>query len=151
MLYDAVYLAIQNLVPPASLPWPLSSLSWMPSMQNLNSLPELSQFMVNWRDDANHVVIVFTDEEGQSYLYKDQGADYGLKQSELLTAIQNAIGLSVYTFTPETLKTMQKWNGELVGWEPLTQFGGKWFELTANAAIMYENLLEILDETACKE
>jgi hypothetical protein len=154
MLYDAVYLAVQNLVPAALLPWQLSQLDWVSSMQNVNSVPQLGQFLINWRDDANHVIIVFTDEEGQSYLYKDWGGtnvEYGLLQGELLQAIANAVNLYMYTFTPDPLKTKTTFLGKNVGWEPLTQFGGKWYKLTSNAAIMYESLLEILDETACGE
>ena len=156
MLYDAVYLAVQNLVPASMLPWLLSDLSWLTFMQNVNSLPQLDQFAINWRDDAHHVVIVFTDEEGQSYLYKGIGTstpEYGLLQEEILEAIGSAVDLYVYTFTPETLKQKTTWglNGKKVGWEPLTQFNGKWFTLTSSATIMYESLLEILDETACSE
>ena len=98
------------------------------------------------------ILIVFTDEEGQSYLYKDWGSssmEYGLTQGELVQSIASAVNLYVYTFTPNALKTKTTWNGNDVGWEPLTQFAGKWFELTQSAAIMYENVLEILDETAC--
>ena len=154
MLYDALYLAIHNLCSSASLPWPLSALTWNSTMQTVDSQPPIDQFIVNWRDDAKRVVIVFTDEEGQSYLYKDLGGanmGYGLTQAEILQTIQGTVDLKIYTFTPETLKNVQKWNGDLTGWEPLTQLGGKWYELTQSAGIMYENLLEILDENACTE
>ena len=159
MLYDAVYLAIHNLVPTVSLPWPIYDLSWVnPSItgsqnQEAGSIPELDLININWRDDAHHVVIVFTDEAGQSYLWKNvndpANSSYKITQDELVFTIQNAIDLSVYTFTPESLKDTQSWNNGPDGWEPLTQFLGKWYKLTSNAATMYDNLLEILDETAC--
>ncbi len=154
MLYDAVYLSVMNLVAPSLLPYALVELSWNSAMQKVNSLPQLGQFQINWRDDANHVIILFTDEEGQSYLYKDWGSSspsYELEQSEILQAIQNADDLYVYTVTPTKLADKTTWAGKEVGWEPLTAFGGKWFELTASATKMYENLLEILDDTACSE
>jgi hypothetical protein len=155
MLYDAVYLAIHNLVPTVSLPWPINTLSWISpaGAQEVGSFPDLELIDINWRDDAHHVVIVFTDEPGQSYLWKninDPGNEqYRITQDELVFAIQNSIDLSVYTFTPDTLKNTQSWNGGLDGWEPLTQFLGKWYKLTSNAATMYDSLLDILDETAC--
>tara|TARA_R110002074_G_scaffold14606_7_gene50307 strand:- start:6064 stop:8193 length:2130 start_codon:yes stop_codon:yes gene_type:complete len=162
MLYDAIYLSIHNLLPAASLPWPVSGLSWSsPSnLQLVGSYPDIDQFKINWRNDSNHVVIVFTDEEGQSYLWKnmnDPGNEVcGIPESELILTIQNAIDLSVYTFTPEGVKNASPstWpaNGCATGgWESLTQFFGKWYKLTSNAAIMYENLLEILDDTACSD
>ena len=163
MLYDAVYLAIHNLVPTVSLPWPISTLSWEDAtgFQEAGSYPPLGQFEINWRDDANHVVIVFTDEEGQSYLWKnmnDPGNEMcGITENELILTIQNAIDLSMYTFTPEGVKGSSganPWPGQCItggGWESLTQFLGKWYKLTSNAAIMYENLLEILDDTACSD
>jgi len=150
MLYDAIYLAIHNLVAPGNLPWPINQLQWYPTV---NSIPELNKFNINWRDDTHHVIILFTDEEGQSYLEKDinNSPILGLTQDEIIYTIQNSIDLSIYTFTPDTLKNIQSWNGKKTGWEPLTQFQGKWYKLTSNAAIMYENLLDILDETACGE
>jgi len=162
MLYDAIYLAIHNLVPTVSLPWPINTLSWEdPSGSSAaGSYPDLDQFEINWRDDANHVVIVFTDEDGQSYLWKnmnDPGNEVcGITEGELVSTIQNATNLSVYTFTPEGVKNggPLSWAfgcGGGGGWEPLTQFLGKWYKLTSNAAIMYENLLEILDDTACSD
>ena len=161
MLYDAIYLAIRNLVPSQSLPWPIESLSWESSggIKYADSFPSIDQFEINWRDDTNHVVIVFTDEEGQSYMWKNvtdpANEMCGITQDELITTIQNAIDLSVYTFTPEGVKDALPagWGPACAsgGWEPLTQFFGKWYKLTSNAAIMYENLLEILDDTACSD
>jgi hypothetical protein len=152
MLYDAVYLAVHNLGPASGLSWQLDELSWLSNIQNISSVPQLNQFIVDWRPDAHHIVIVFTDEAGQSFLFKDMnspGPSYGLLQSDVLQAIQNSLDLNVYTFTPTFLKTMVDWQGTKTGWEPLTQYGGKWYELTSSTAIMYEKLLEILDENAC--
>ena len=161
MLYDAIYLSIRNLVPTQLLPWPIETLSWESSggTQFADSLPGIDQFEINWRDDTNHVVIVFTDEEGQSYMWKNitdpPNEMCGITEDELITTIQNAVDLSVYTFTPEGVKDVPSviWGPACAGggWESLSQFSGKWYKLTSNAAIMYESLLEILDETACGE
>ena len=62
MLYDAVYLSIHNLIDPMNLPVPIAGLQWSGVGE---SVPPMNQFNINWRPDAHHVVIVFSDEEGQ--------------------------------------------------------------------------------------
>ena len=146
MLYDAVYLAIHNIVSPSSLAYTLADLFWFSTtMMEISSDPVVSQFKIDWREDAHHVVILFTDEEGQSFLTPS------ITQEVLLEAIQGAIDLYVYPFSPETLQEKTLWNGKKAGWGPLTQYGGQWFPLTSNPAVLYGNLMQILDDTACGE
>ena len=154
MLYDAVYLSIWNLVSLSDPPWIPNQLDWKTNITYVDSTPSLGNFKITWREDAHRVIIVFTDEDGQSYLHKEvQPGNFekGITQEELLETISYADDLNIYTFTPETFKNKVLWNGKKVGWEPLTQYAGKWYKLTNNAAIIYENLLDILDETACGE
>jgi len=40
--------------------------------------------------------------------------------------------------------------GQQGGFEPLTIFGGQWFELVGNPAQLYENLMQIIDDNACE-
>ena len=40
--------------------------------------------------------------------------------------------------------------GEPAGFEPLTIYGGQWFELVSNPAQIYENLMQIIDDNACE-
>jgi len=151
MLLDALYLSILNLVPAEDAPYLLIDLVWNTNW-NVFSIPTLvsGQFSMNWREDANHVIVLFTDEPTQSYL------DPKLFPDDLHKLISSATDLSIYTFTTETYKSKQSWNSDLMGyydqgWEQFTSPEGRWYKLTSNAVTMYENLLEIIDEAACGE
>ena len=54
----------------------------------------MNQFNINWRPDAHHVVIVFSDEEGQSYTNPD------ITQQNIIDAAGAADDLVIYTFSP---------------------------------------------------
>ena len=157
-LYDAVYLSLWNLAPPSALPWPIEHLSFLFNlgMSNLFSIPDPQNFEINWREGAQHVVIVFTDEPGQSYVTMMSDLDDimtsyhdGLKQIHLQQLISNCIDLNVYTFTKIAQKNCN-YMQQKAGWEPLTIYGGQWFELVANPAQLYENLMQIIDDNACE-
>ena len=145
--YDAIYLAIHNLIPPAFLPYQLADLEWGPSQwyvgTSSSSVPPIEQWYINWRDDAKHVIILFSDEEGQSYLKPK------ITESVLVDMINVADELVVYAFTSPTIMS-GIWGDT---YEPLTKagMGGKIYELTMKAIVMYNSLLEILDETACSK
>ena len=138
MLYDALYLSLFNIAIPATPP-DKDILIWE---NKVNSSPVLSNFAFSWREDANRVVIVFTDENGQSYL------DPKIEQTDLIETIQAVEDLNVYAFTNNSSKE----NGTLEnGWAPVaSSTGGEWFELTPNPGVMYAHLLEILDENICE-
>lgn len=154
MTYDAVYLAIHNIVAAANLYYSPQDLNWnisgalAPGWGYVNeSEPPLDQFEINWRNDAHRVIILFTDEIGQSYLHPDgQPNVVAITQDVLVTAIKGVIDLKIYVFSMFWLKNKINW-----GWAPLTlnDTAGKFFTLTNSAIEMYANLLEILDETAC--
>jgi hypothetical protein len=141
--YDAIYLTIHNLVGALSLPYQLSDLGWGTDMwgSNSSSNPPINGWNISWREDAKHVIILFSDEEGQSYL------DPKITESILVNMIIAADELSVYVFTQQWLIDF----GASDNYEPLTMagMGGKVYSLTMKAIEMYNNLLEILDETAC--
>jgi len=158
MLYDMIYLLMKGIVPQTSMPYQISDLQWIPWV---GSDPDLQNFSVNWRPNANHVIIVFTDEDGQSYMNSptlppiDGKTAFGngyITQPILLDLIKQDPKLSVYTFTPLYYKTYN-FAGKLGGWEPLSLASalGKWFELTNSATEIYAHLSEILSETACGE
>lgn len=140
MLYDALYLSIHNLIDPADLPVQISSLSW--NFVVGDSSPTLQSFDINWREDANRVVIVFSDEEGQSYLNPN------ITQDNIIDSINLVDNLYVYTFSTYSTKDSVKWTGEKTGWAPVA-VNGSWFELSSSAADMFDSLMQILDETAC--
>ena len=54
----------------------------------------------------------------------------------------------IYVFS----KKWHKDNGSTYpGWGPLCDAsGGKWYELTSDMPTMYNNLMDIIDENACK-
>ena len=158
MLYDMIYLLMKGIVPQTSMPYQISDLQWIPWV---GSVPDLQNFSVSWRPNANHVIIVFTDEDGQSYMNSptlppiDGKTAYGngyITQPILLDLIKKDPKLSVYTFTPLYYKTYN-FAGKPGGWEPLSLASalGKWFELTNSATEIYAHLSEILSETACGE
>jgi len=159
-IYDIIYLSLWNLAPTSSLPWPISDLSFLENFGSWNEVytdPKPQNFEINWRDDAQHVIIVFTDEAGQSYvsmldqlnvlssLYHE-----GISQNDLQQLISNCIDLNVYTFTKPAHKGPASYMGEPAGFEPLTIYGGQWFELVSNPAQIYENLMQIIDDNACE-
>ncbi len=131
MLYDAVFLAIRNLVDPVA--FPPFQMVWE---DEITSTPSINNFLVNWREDAKHVVIVFSDEEGQSYLQPS------VTQERIIDYASAADELFIYSFSKQSDKQGNN------GWEPIC-IGGSWHKLTANAGEMFDALMEIIDETAC--
>ena len=134
MLYDAVLLSIRNLVPPGVL-LPMPALSW-DNPGSISSDPTIQNWSINWREDVNHVVIIFSDEPGQSYLSPEVTQDILLEQAN---AAEN---LSIYTFSENSDQ-----NGAW-GWGPVS-VGGSWDPLTVSPQVMFDNLMDIVEETAC--
>lgn len=130
MLYDALYLSIRNLTaprfPPVVYAWEV----------NVSSSPSVSNWFVNWREDAHHVVIVFSDEEGQSYMAPR------VVQEEITSTALAADDLSIYTFSKHVHR-----NGNW-GWRSVA-VGGGWSTLTASPNQMFSRLMDIVNETAC--
>jgi hypothetical protein len=139
MLYDALYLAAHNLATdPNLLPYQIVEfVGWSGAADGSN--PGIQNFIINWREDANKVIILFTDEEGQSYLNPE------LEQEDVLLALTLAEDLSVYTFSPAGLQ-----HNTLLedGWGPLA-IGGSWRLLSNDQAEMFESLMDVLDESVC--
>lgn len=158
MLYDALYLALKDVS--ATEPWQLDELTWttMVGSSIAESVPPLQDFKINWRPNAKRVIIVFSDEHGQSYMIPKSllggnwNSNYdGITQSILLTMIGSAIDTSIYTFSNPSSKNSSMPFGA-TGWEPLsTASGGKWYELKHSPTQMYSNLMEILDKEVCGE
>ena len=137
MLLDAVYLAVHNIT--TTLPKLISDFSWIgvnsPGLGVIESSPELQNFKIDWRPNADRIVIVFTDEPPQTYLHPP------LDPQEVITAVSGVPQLKLYTFTKSTAKAK---------WEAISLAGnGEWFLLTSNPTEMYANLMEILSDI-CK-
>jgi hypothetical protein len=142
--YDAIYLAIHNLIGAAFLPHELSDLEWGQNgwgASTVESSPPKEQWDISWRPDAKHVIILFSDEPGQSYLTPS------ITEALLVEMINAADELSIYAFTQEWLIDFNSADNYVA----LTEagMGGKAYPLTMKAIEMYNNLLEILNETAC--
>jgi len=137
MLYDALYLAAYDLsfAPPLDI----SAISWKTSntISSVFSIPTIDQFIINWREDVHHAIIIFTDEPGVSYM------DPKIDINHLTSLITNSDDLVTYVFTTSSY-------GVKGDWEPLALNGGTWFPLGADPNIIYTNLMQILDETACQ-
>ena len=143
MMIDAIYLSMYNLAGGAA-PFPLSSLNWNSSKGVTSSVPTIDQFKINWRAESKRVIILFTDERPQSYFTEPLTTEH-LIQTEASTT-----DLKIYVFTPEMWKDgypSLPWTA----WGPVADSsGGKWFELTSDMITMYNSLMEIIDENACK-
>ena len=156
MLYDAVYLSLLDLS--SSEPWGLEDMTWTTMVGNSikESIPDLQNFKINWRPNAKRVIIVFSDEFGQSYMIPKSllggnwNSNYdGITQSVLLQMLASTSDTVIYTFTNQNSKNVSLPFGK-AGWEPLSiQSGGKWFELKHSPAEMYNNLMEIIDTEVC--
>lgn len=128
MLLDALYLSLQNLVPQPSLP----GLVWNGSIA---SIPDINNFNMNWREDTNKVIIIFSDEVAQSYTQPK------VQDENVLEMINQVNDLSIYTFTPDLLSVKSTWIDIIIQ--------GSWYELTSDQLLMFNDLMEILDESAC--
>jgi hypothetical protein len=107
---------------------------WLPKIGD--STPPKDEWALSWRSDAGKLVIVWTDEEPQSYL---EPTVLGSLTHNLLEATPS---LNLFVFTTESYAAQ---------WEPYTSHGnGEVLPLTYVASEMYESLLTILDENVCK-
>ena len=129
MLLDAIYLSVHNLVDP---PLDLSAHQWHISVQ---SIPELVNFKPSWREDVDveRVVVIFSDEEPQSFLVPP------LPASQVSSLINSIPSLKTYMFTNDS------------SWAQLvSDNGGASYPLLPNSMAMFANLMEIIDENACQ-
>jgi len=124
MLIDAVFLSMRNLNPAGV---DLNNREWQ---LGEFSTPPLEQFVINWRPNTDRIVIVFTDEDEQTYLRPPVGVP------ELVAAVRGAPNTVVHTFALP-----------FYGWDEIARdCGGEAFDLTSNAVQMYNDLMSILDE-----
>jgi hypothetical protein len=131
MLLDAVYLSVFPLG--GVTPHMLEDLTWG---NGVFSDPPIISFPPTWREDAKQVIILFSDEQPQSFLSPP------LNPLEVETTLSTSEDLKLYTFTTVDFKNT---------WENLAQAtGGSWFNLSINPEELLSNLLQILDENVCQ-
>ena len=130
MLRDAIYLSLRTIS--TSLPYDLSAASWADRFHMIDSMPVLRDFLVNWRSDADRIIIVFTDEEDQTFLSP------ALDPVPLIAALSASPNTKLYVFTKSYYQSR---------WVRYTQpTDGETFVLTDSAEQMYNDLMSILDE-----
>ena len=127
MLLDGIYLSLQNIASAAAID--MSSNTWDSDVGE--SIPPKDIFSINWRENADRVVIVFSDEEPQSYLIPK------IDVSTVQGVCSSAPKTKVYTFSSPN---MWEWD------EIANVCDGEFFKLTNNATEMYASLMQILSE-----
>jgi len=134
MLKDALYLSVRNLAPFNVIPQDHIGIRWD---EVEDSVPTLDNFRVNWRANADRVIILLTDEEAQTFLEPKI-------TNQILVDILNQIPrLSVHVFS-----TLLHRDGGNSPWGPLT-IGGSHHELTSNQEEMFGEMMRIIDEEVC--
>ena len=137
MLLDAIYLSVHNIT--SSLTKAIADLKWLgvanPNLNVTESVPPLQNFSIDWREGADRIIIVFSDESPQSYVVPQ------LDDSDIKSAVAGTPQLKLFTFSRTAHKAV---------WEDIAMAGsGGWFQLTNNPTQMYASLMEILDDI-CK-
>jgi hypothetical protein len=129
MLLDAIYLSVQNISVNNNFDIPAAR--WI---NNTGSSPLKENFTVNWREGARKIIIVFSDEEPQSFLRPQ------VTNQIVIDALRGTPDLKLYSFSGAM--------GD-AEWTAMTNSAnGINFELTMNQNQMYQNLMSIIDE-AC--
>jgi hypothetical protein len=132
MLLDAIYLSIASIS--SNLIYDLGTSSWE---RGIYSVPELQQFVINWRPEADRIIIVFSDEIDQSYLTPT------LPRSDVAAALAASPDTTLHVFTKRWLFT---------AWDDYVDAtGGQLFALSSNPEQMYEDLMSILDEVCLSD
>ena len=83
-----------------------------------------------------------------------------ISQEDTVAAINGTDDLKVFVFSSLAAKhgTIGSYDATLgqyvtyeAGWEPFTLAGdtGQWYELTTDTTALFNNLMEILEDTAC--
>ena len=142
MLLDAIYLSVRNIT--ANAPVSLEEVVWW---RNTRSIPEKENFLINWRPNSERILIIFSDEEEQSYLRNIEAPDgpqRPVTEEIVKEALRGGINLKAYAFSSNP-----GLGGRVAHWEEIALAGnGSRFELTSNAISMYNDLMSIIDE-AC--
>jgi len=130
MLKDAILISIRNLS--IAIDFDIDAAEWI---SNTGSQPEKQNFEISWRPEAERIIILFTDEEPQTYLSP------GVSDVILQAAIRGSPNLKFYGFVDQGRDGDQ--------WEDIILAGnGRRFRLTSDANQMYNDLVSIIDE-AC--
>ena len=126
MLLDAIYMSIDSIS--GNAPLDVSQSNWTGDVGE--SHPPKDQFDVSWRAGVDKIIIVFSDEEEQSYL------DPEINTQTVIEAAVATPQLKIFTFS----------TNESYGWDEISDAtSGSYFELSDNAISMYNSLVQILE------
>jgi len=134
MLVDLLYLSLWNIA--NWVPGVPTDYEWNSSIYD--SDPPKEHWKVDWQKEANRVVIIFSDEDPQSWLLPK------ITSPNINKMVQTILDINMYAFAPTSWKFA--WE-QYIKATPL----GKWFKLKDNSQDMYNDLLTILDENLCSE
>ena len=130
MLKDALMISVRNIS--AGIQYDINAASWV---SNTGSEPVKENFTISWRQNAERIIILFTDEEPQTYLSP------GVTANDLEVALRTSANLKFYGFVDNGRDGDE--------WEDMILAGsGRRFSLTSDANQMYNDLVSIIDE-AC--
>ena len=130
MLKDGIIFSVRNIT--AGFAYDIQSAEWT---SGTGSVPEKENFSIAWRAASERVIILFTDEEPQSFLSPE------VTDEMVEDALRASPNLKFYGFVD------QGWGGNR--WEDMILAGsGRRFRLTSDANQMYNDLVSIIDE-AC--
>ena len=127
MLLDALFIAASDLTSSQDV----SSLVWS---QDFWSEPALDSWLIDWDWSTENVIIIFTDEGPQSFLSPS------LSVGETVDLLVSIPSLRVYSFAHPSFP-----------WDSVSApTGGKEFALSPFSSVMFNSLMEILDEAICQ-
>lgn len=123
---DAIILALQNIS--GNVQYNVANATWA---NRMGSFPELKFFKVNWRPNADRIIILFSDEFAQSFLVPRVTTD------QVWDALDATPNLKFYAFAERNSRV----------WDNYADHGnGSVFQLSRNQQQMYDDLMSILDE-----
>ena len=126
MLRDAILLSIANIS--SNVGYDFAQARWA---NRVGSHPELKFFKVNWRSNADRIIVLFSDEYSQSFLVPRVQTD------TVWDALDATPNLKFYAFAERRSRV----------WDNYASRGnGSVFELSSNQQQMYDDLMSILDE-----
>tara|TARA_R100000008_G_scaffold82284_1_gene66400 strand:+ start:1708 stop:3801 length:2094 start_codon:yes stop_codon:yes gene_type:complete len=127
MLLDGIYLSLHNISSGANMD--MSATEWDTDVGE--SIPPKDVFTIGWRPTADKIIIVFSDEEEQSYMIPE------ISVEQIKNACISAPKTKIYTFS-----TNESWEWD----EIASTCSGEYFQLSSNATQMYGSLMQILSE-----
>tara|TARA_S200000501_G_scaffold291845_1_gene277112 strand:- start:2327 stop:4297 length:1971 start_codon:yes stop_codon:yes gene_type:complete len=123
---DAIMLSLQNIS--GNFNYSFANATWA---NRMGSNPDLKFFKINWRTNADRIIVLFSDEFAQSYLVPRVTTD------QVLQALESTPNLKFYAFAERRARV---WNNYV------TSGNGTVFELSRNQQQMYDDLMSILDD-----